>query len=234
MRDIPVHTTCPHHLLGSSGTATVAYAPGERLVGVGTVAAVVDAFARRLALQEQIGQSVVAALAKHLSPRWVACRLVLSHGCMTARGERAHGARVETVALAGSAPTAPPSTRSWGSRRSSRSTPRSSRPRSRPCRSFRCPGSCSSPAPILPLHIFEPRYRKMVADCMAGHRCMAMAFTEGGGEDPRIAPVAGAGIIVRYEPMSDGRSTLLLHGRARVLLEELPFEAPTGAPMRAS
>jgi GTP cyclohydrolase I len=101
VRDVPVHTICPHHLLGSSGTATVAYAPGERLVGVGTVAAVVDAFARRLALQEQIGQSVVAALAKHLSPRWAACRLVLSHGCMTARGERAHGARVESVALAG-------------------------------------------------------------------------------------------------------------------------------------
>lgn len=102
VRDVPVHTICPHHLLGSSGTATVAYAPGERLVGVGTVAAVVDAFARRLALQEQIGQSVVAALAKHLSPRWVACQLVLSHGCMTARGERAHGARVDSLALAGS------------------------------------------------------------------------------------------------------------------------------------
>jgi GTP cyclohydrolase I len=102
VRDIPVYTTCPHHLLVSSGAATVAFAPDERLVGVGTVAAVVDAFARRLALQEQIGQSVVAALGKHLSPRWVACRLVLSHACMTARGERAHGARVETVALAGS------------------------------------------------------------------------------------------------------------------------------------
>jgi GTP cyclohydrolase I len=101
VRDIPVHTTCPHHLLGSSGTATVAYAPDRRLVGVGAVAAIVDAFARRLALQEQIGESVVAALCKHLSPRWVACRLALSHGCMTARGQRAHGARVETVALTG-------------------------------------------------------------------------------------------------------------------------------------
>jgi GTP cyclohydrolase I len=101
VRDIPVHTICPHHLLGSSGTATVAYAPVEALVGVGTVAALVDAFARRLALQEQIGESVVAALAKHLSPRWAACRLILVHGCMTARGERAHGARVETVAVTG-------------------------------------------------------------------------------------------------------------------------------------
>jgi GTP cyclohydrolase I len=101
VRDLPVTTTCPHHLTPSHGFAMVAYAPEEHLVGVGTVARVVDAFARRLALQEQIGERVVAALQKHLAPRWVACRIVLTHGCMTARGERAHGARVETLALAG-------------------------------------------------------------------------------------------------------------------------------------
>jgi ATP-dependent Lon protease len=91
---------------------------------------------------------------------------------------------------------------------------------------FPLPGVVLLPRAILPLHIFEPRYRKLVADAMGGHRCMAMAFTRSGGDNPAIAPVAGAGIIVRYEPMSDGRSNLLLHGRARVLLEELPFEPP--------
>jgi GTP cyclohydrolase I len=101
VRDIAVTTTCPHHLMPSTGLATVAIAPDEHLVGVGTVAALVDAFARRLALQERIGEQVVAALQKHLAPRWVACRLDLSHACMTARGERAHGTRVETVAVAG-------------------------------------------------------------------------------------------------------------------------------------
>ena len=50
-------------------------------------------------MQETIGERVVAALRKHLAPRWAACRLVLSHACMTARGERAHGARVETLAV---------------------------------------------------------------------------------------------------------------------------------------
>jgi GTP cyclohydrolase I len=101
VRDIPVATTCPHHLMPSAGLATVAFAPEEHLVGVGTVARVVDAFARRLAMQEQIGERVVAALQKHLAPRWAACRIVLAHACMTARGERAHGSRVETLALAG-------------------------------------------------------------------------------------------------------------------------------------
>jgi GTP cyclohydrolase IA len=101
VRDLPVTTTCPHHLLPSTGLATVAFLPDEYLVGVGAVARVVDAFARRLTLQEQIGERVVAALQKHLAPRWAGCRLVLTHACMTARGERAHGSRVETVALSG-------------------------------------------------------------------------------------------------------------------------------------
>jgi GTP cyclohydrolase I len=101
VRDVPITTICPHHLLPSTGTACVAFAPDEHLVGVGTVARVVDAYARRLSLQEQIGERVVASLQKHLAPRWSACRIALSHACMIARGERAHGSRVETLALAG-------------------------------------------------------------------------------------------------------------------------------------
>ena len=101
VRDIPVATTCPHHLMPATGVATVAFAPSGHLIGVGTVARALDAFARRLALQEQLGERTVTALNKHLAPRWVACRLVLSHACMTARGERSHGARVETTAVAG-------------------------------------------------------------------------------------------------------------------------------------
>jgi len=101
VRNVPVVTTCPHHLMLSTGVATVAFAPDEHLVGLGAVARVVDAFARRLMLQEQIGERVAAALQKHLAPHWAACRIVLSHACMTARGERAHGVLVETLALDG-------------------------------------------------------------------------------------------------------------------------------------
>lgn len=101
VRDIPVASVCPHHLTPSIGHATVAFAPREHLVGLGAVVRLVDAFARRLALQEQIGERVAAALVAHVAPRWAACRIVLAHGCMTVRGERAHGSSVETVALAG-------------------------------------------------------------------------------------------------------------------------------------
>ncbi|HSO35016.1 MAG TPA: GTP cyclohydrolase I [Labilithrix sp.] len=103
VRDIPVTTMCPHHLLPASGTATIALHARERLVGLGTLASLVDAHARRLTLQERIGEAVVADLEAVLEPAWVGCRITLVHGCMVARGERAVGSRVETVALRGAA-----------------------------------------------------------------------------------------------------------------------------------
>jgi GTP cyclohydrolase I len=101
LRDVAVTTTCPHHLMLSSGSATIAYEPAGKIVGVGALARLVDAFANRLILQESIGEAVCGALSEHVAPRWCACRLVMSHGCMTARGERRHGARLETVAFRG-------------------------------------------------------------------------------------------------------------------------------------
>ncbi len=88
------------------------------------------------------------------------------------------------------------------------------------------------PGALLPLHVFEPRYRQMLADCLATHSCMAMAFVVGEGDKddlagiPNIARVAGAGVIVHHAPLPDGRSNVVLQGRARVTLEELPFIAP--------
>jgi GTP cyclohydrolase I len=101
MRDVAVTTTCPHHLMPAKGVAAVAFAPRGAIVGLGALVQLVDACAHRLALQEQIGERVVAALEDALAPMWVGCRLVLEHACVVARGERRHGARAETVALRG-------------------------------------------------------------------------------------------------------------------------------------
>lgn len=101
VRDVQLATTCPHHLMPAIGRATVAFAPAGRLVGIGTIVTVLEACARRLVLQETLGEDVVEVLDAELRPRWVGCRLVLTHGCMVARGERAHGALVETLALRG-------------------------------------------------------------------------------------------------------------------------------------
>ncbi len=104
VRDLPVVTTCPHHLIPSTGRATIAMQQKERLVGLGTLAALVDAHSRRLTLQERIGERVVADIDAVVQPEWVGCRIVLVHGCMVTRGERARGSSVETVALRGEVP----------------------------------------------------------------------------------------------------------------------------------
>jgi len=83
------------------------------------------------------------------------------------------------------------------------------------------------PGTVLPLHIFEPRYRAMVADALAGDRTIGMAMLQPGWETteepPRIYPVGGAGEIVESEELEDGRYNILLEGRFRYrVLDEAP------------
>lgn len=101
VRDVAVTTVCPHHLLPSRGLGSVVYEPGARLAGIGTIARVVVAYARRLTLQESIGANVASALVSVLGARGAACRLVFVHECMASRGERQPGARVESISFAG-------------------------------------------------------------------------------------------------------------------------------------
>lgn len=105
VRGIDVTTVCPHHLMPSTGEATVAYLPGRRILGLGTVARIVDTFARRLSLQETIGEEVVKTLESH-GARGAYCRIELSHSCLSARGARQSRARVVTVASGGELATA--------------------------------------------------------------------------------------------------------------------------------
>ncbi len=101
VRDVAISTTCPHHLMPAIGVASVAFEPNDTVVGFGAIVETLHAFAHRLTLQEEIAENVVHALFEALSPKWAGTRLVLSHGCMTARGERKHGAFVETVRIKG-------------------------------------------------------------------------------------------------------------------------------------
>ncbi len=101
VRDMAIATLCPHHLLPALGHATVIYHPGARLLGLGTIASLVDAYSRRLTLQEAIARNVVQALMQHAEARGAWCRIELRHGCLSARGARQSGALVESVASAG-------------------------------------------------------------------------------------------------------------------------------------
>ncbi|HEY8075628.1 MAG TPA: LON peptidase substrate-binding domain-containing protein, partial [Labilithrix sp.] len=79
------------------------------------------------------------------------------------------------------------------------------------------------PHAVLPLHVFEPRYRTMLADCLKTHRAIAIAQILQGSEDdgkPRIARVSGGGIVVEHQELADGRSNIVVLGQARLRLEE--------------
>jgi Lon protease-like protein len=84
---------------------------------------------------------------------------------------------------------------------------------------FALPGVVLMPGTMLPLHIFEDRYRRMVADALEGDRTIGMALMkpgwEDGGRDPDVFEVGGAGEIVETERFEDGRYNILLLGRFR-------------------
>jgi GTP cyclohydrolase IA len=98
---ISIATTCPHHLMPALGRANIVYLPGAMLLGIGTLTALADAFARRLTLQEAIAENVVSALVEHAGARGAYCELELEHGCLRARGERQANAVVRSSARAG-------------------------------------------------------------------------------------------------------------------------------------
>lgn len=110
-RKISVSTLCPHHLLPAQGWATVAYLPGERMLGFGTLARLVDACARRLELQENITARVVELLMEGIGAKGAYCRMQLAHACMRIRGARQVDAWVETHQAAGDLEREPEATR---------------------------------------------------------------------------------------------------------------------------
>lgn len=101
VRGIAITVTCPHHLLPSTGTATVAYRPAGKLAGLGALGRLVQCRGRRLALQETVAQQVAEDLVAHLGATSAGCALDLSPMCMIARGGRQVGARALSVAVAG-------------------------------------------------------------------------------------------------------------------------------------
>lgn len=99
---LTTHVVCPHHLTIGRGHASVLYQPRDRVVGLGTIAQLVDACTHRLVLQEDAGEAVARALCEHLPARGAACVLTMRHGCLEHHREKKRGAVVRTIAFAGS------------------------------------------------------------------------------------------------------------------------------------
>jgi Lon protease-like protein len=88
------------------------------------------------------------------------------------------------------------------------------------------------PHALLPLHVFEPRYRALIKDCLEGNHVMAIATLEPGFEEdyegrPPVKRVCGVGLLIGHEPLPDGRSNILVRGlsRAEIVKELAPDRA---------
>jgi GTP cyclohydrolase I len=103
VRDIPMQSICEHHLIPFIGKAHVAYIPGEdgRITGISKLARLVDAFARRPQVQENLTVQVADEIDRTLQPRGVMVVIEAEHLCMTMRGVRKPGSTTVTSAVRG-------------------------------------------------------------------------------------------------------------------------------------
>ncbi len=88
MKNIELYSMCEHHMLPFFGKAHIAYLPDPKgkIVGISKLARLLDIYARRLQIQERIGDQVTEALMTHLKPLGAACIIEATHMCMRMRG----------------------------------------------------------------------------------------------------------------------------------------------------
>ena len=103
VRDIPCQSVCEHHLIPFSGRAHVAYIPGKdgRITGLSKVARLVEGYARRPQVQEQMTVQIADAMERTLEPRGVMVIIEAEHLCMSMRGVEKAGSTTVTSAVRG-------------------------------------------------------------------------------------------------------------------------------------
>ena len=101
LRGIPFESHCEHHVSPIVGQAWVAYLPDRRVVGISKLARVVEAFAKRLQIQERLTSQIANVIEQELKPQGVAVVIKATHHCMTSRGVRAHGTDLVTSRMLG-------------------------------------------------------------------------------------------------------------------------------------
>jgi GTP cyclohydrolase IA len=103
VKDIPMYSTCEHHLVPFHGVAHIGYIPGEdgRVTGLSKLARLVEVYARRPQVQERMTSQIADALSDVLKPRGVIVVIEAEHLCMAMRGIRKPGASTVTSAVRG-------------------------------------------------------------------------------------------------------------------------------------
>lgn len=101
LKDIEFYSTCEHHMLPFFGKAHIAYIPRKKVIGVSKLARLLEIYARRLQIQERIGEQVTTFLMKELKAKGAACVIEAQHFCMTSRGVEKQNAKMVTASLKG-------------------------------------------------------------------------------------------------------------------------------------
>ncbi len=101
VKNINFFSLCEHHLLPFYGACHVAYIPRGRLIGLSKIPRIVDAFSRRLQIQERLTRQIAQCLNEHLNPIGVAIVIDAQHLCMSMRGVEKPAARTTTSELTG-------------------------------------------------------------------------------------------------------------------------------------
>lgn len=101
IRDIPFNSLCEHHFQPFIGTATIAYLPGNRIMGLSKAARVVDYYASRPQVQERLTGQIADFLMAELQANGVLVMVQAEHMCMSVRGVKKHGSTTLTTAIRG-------------------------------------------------------------------------------------------------------------------------------------
>jgi GTP cyclohydrolase I len=101
VKDIPFYSLCEHHLLPFFGTASVAYIPGGRVIGLSKIPRIVEMYARRLQIQERMTQQIADFLNQRLQPQGVGVVVEANHLCAVMRGIRKPGTVMTTSSVLG-------------------------------------------------------------------------------------------------------------------------------------
>lgn len=101
LKDIRLESYCEHHMVPIIGKAHVAYMPNKRVVGISKLARVVDAFSKRLQIQEKLTQQIADTINDALNPKGVAIIIESAHQCMTTRGVHKDGVTMITSSMLG-------------------------------------------------------------------------------------------------------------------------------------
>jgi GTP cyclohydrolase I len=101
LRDIRLESYCEHHIVPIIGKAHVGYLPAQRVVGISKLARIVEAYAKRLQIQEKMTAQIANCIQDMLEPRGVAVVIEAAHQCMTTRGIRKPGVAMVTSRMLG-------------------------------------------------------------------------------------------------------------------------------------